>query len=205
MRAYAFAKWLFINFKQMLSVKTFSIFFSGLALFFSCILFIRFDPNSYYFQFHTTYSIGSESLNMLYSFGIDNMSILFFLLSSLLVFCCVLFVWNEKYFKEYILNLFLIQLFLLIIFSVLDLFLFYIFFEAILVPMYLLIGLWGSRERKIRAVYLFFFYTLCGSILMLLGILEAKETKKNSHKTICSISLKEKENRYSIFKVPAIK
>jgi len=99
------------------------------------------------------------------------MSVLFFLLSSLLVFSCTLFIWNEKNFKEYAINLFLIQLFLLIIFSVLDLFLFYIFFEAILVPMYLLIGLWGSRERKIRAVYLFFFYTLCGSILMLLGIL----------------------------------
>ena len=63
------------------------------------------------------------------------------------------------------------SLFLLIIFSVLDLFLFYIFFEAILIPMYLLIGIWGSRERKIRAVYLFFFYTLCGSILFLIAIL----------------------------------
>jgi proton-translocating NADH-quinone oxidoreductase chain M len=59
----------------------------------------------------------------------------------------------------------------LIIFSVLDLFLFYIFFEAVLIPMYLIIGVWGSRERKIRAVYLFFYYTLCGSVLMLLGIL----------------------------------
>jgi proton-translocating NADH-quinone oxidoreductase chain M len=48
---------------------------------------------------------------------------------------------------------------------------FYIFFEAILVPMYLLIGIWGSRERKIRAVYLFFFYTLCSSLLMLIAIL----------------------------------
>ena len=159
------------NIRDPFFIKVISTFFSGLALLLSCILFIRFNPDSFYFQFHTTYSIGSESLNMLYSFGIDNMSVLFFLLSSLLVFSCTLFIWNEKNFKEYAINLFLIQLFLLIIFSVLDLFLFYIFFEAILVPMYLLIGLWGSRERKIRAVYLFFFYTLCGSILMLLGIL----------------------------------
>jgi NADH:ubiquinone oxidoreductase subunit 4 (subunit M) len=67
--------------------------------------------------------------------------------------------------------LFLIEIFLLIIFSTLDLFIFYIFFEAILVPMFLIIGIFGSRERKIRAVYLFFFYTLCGSILMLISIL----------------------------------
>lgn len=160
-----------INSKNVLLLKMYSLFFSGLILFFSCKLFLSFDTNLHYFQLHTTYAVGSESLNMLYSFGVDNVSILFFLLSSLLVFCCMLFIWNEKYFKEYAINLLLIELFLLIIFSVLDLFLFYIFFEAILVPMYLLIGLWGSRERKIRAVYLFFFYTLCGSILMLLGIL----------------------------------
>lgn len=67
--------------------------------------------------------------------------------------------------------MFLIELFLLIIFSTLDLFVFYVFFEAILVPMFLIIGVHGSRERKIRAVYLFFFYTLCGSILMLISIL----------------------------------
>ena len=53
----------------------------------------------------------------------------------------------------------------------LDVFLFYIFFEAILIPMFILVGIWGSRERKIRAVYLLFFYTLFGSLLMLVGLL----------------------------------
>ena len=88
-----------------------------------------------------------------------------------MIFLCILFIWNDRLFKEYALNLLLVELFLLIIFSVLDLFLFYVFFEAILIPMYLIIGVWGSRERKIRAVYLFFFYTLGGSILMLIGLL----------------------------------
>jgi proton-translocating NADH-quinone oxidoreductase chain M len=82
-----------------------------------------------------------------------------------------LFVWNDLLFKEYAISLLVIELFLLIIFSILDLFLFYVFFEAILIPMYLTVGVFGSRQRKIRAVYLFFFYTLCGSIFMLLGIL----------------------------------
>jgi NADH:ubiquinone oxidoreductase subunit 4 (subunit M) len=80
------------NIRDPFFIKVISTFFSGLALLLSCILFIRFDPDSFYFQFHTTYSIGSESLNMLYSFGIDNMSVLFFLLSSLLVFSCTLFI-----------------------------------------------------------------------------------------------------------------
>jgi len=60
--------------------------------------------------------------------------------------------------------------FLIGAFCVLDLLLFYVFFESILIPMYLIIGVWGSRERKTRAAYLFFLYTLLGSVLMLLGI-----------------------------------
>ena len=60
---------------------------------------------------------------------------------------------------------------LIIVFSVLDLLLFYIFFESILIPMFLIIGIWGSRRRKIRASYLLFFYTLFGSVLMLIGIM----------------------------------
>jgi proton-translocating NADH-quinone oxidoreductase chain M len=80
-------------------------------------------------------------------------------------------VWEEKLLKEYLLILLVLNLLLLLVFSVLDLFLFYIFFEAILIPMYLMIGTLGSRERKIRAAYLFFFYTLFGSLLMLIAII----------------------------------
>ena len=68
-------------------------------------------------------------------------------------------------------NLLLLELLLLLVFSVLDLFLFYIFFEAILIPMFFLIGFLGSRARKIRAAYLLFFYTLFGSLLMLIGLI----------------------------------
>ncbi|WP_371068254.1 proton-conducting transporter transmembrane domain-containing protein, partial [Salmonella enterica] len=57
------------------------------------------------------------------------------------------------------------------VFSVLDLLMFYIFFESILIPMFLIIGVWGSRERKILASYYFFLYTLLGSVLMLLSII----------------------------------
>jgi len=148
-----------------------SIATSSIALILSVIVLARFDSNSYYFQEVVTYKLDAKLLNLSYSFGLDGISVHFFFLSALLVFLCILFIWNENNFKEYAINLLLIELFLLIIFSVLDLMLFFIFFEAILIPMYLIIGVWGSRERKIRAVYLFFFYTLCGSLLMLIGIL----------------------------------
>jgi proton-translocating NADH-quinone oxidoreductase chain M len=110
-------------------------------------------------------------MNFSFSFGLDGISLFFFVLTSLLIFLCILFIWNDVRFKEYALNLLLIELLLLLVFSVLDVFLFYVFFEAILIPMFVLIGIWGSRERKIRAVYLLFFYTLFGSLLMLVGLL----------------------------------
>ena len=160
-----------INEKNFLWLRICALSCSSLVLVLSTLLLSQFDNNIYYFQNVITYTIGSKFLNLVYSFGLDGISIFFFFLSSLLIFLCILFIWNDSLFKEYSINLLLIELFLLIIFSVLDLFIFYIFFEAILIPMYLMIGIWGSRERKIRAVYLFFFYTLCGSIMMLIGIL----------------------------------
>jgi len=161
----------FVDAKNYFFLRFFSLSASGLSLILSSYLLTQFDSNVYYFQNIVTYDLGSTFFNLSYSFGVDGISIFFFFLSSLLIFICILFIWNEINYKNYALTLLLIELFLLIIFSVLDLFIFYIFFEAILIPMYLMIGFWGSRERKIRAVYLFFFYTLGGSIMMLIGIL----------------------------------
>lgn len=144
---------------------------SGIALILSCLLLINFDCNSYYFQSIVNYKLDSNFFNFTFSFGVDGISIFFFVLSSFLIFLCVLFVWEAEMLKEYLISLLLIDLFLLFVFSALDLLLFYVCFESILIPMYLLIGIWGSRERKVRAVYLFFFYTLFGSLLMLLGLL----------------------------------
>ena len=144
---------------------------SSLVLILSSLLIIQFDNNVYHFQNVITYELGSKYLSFVYSFGLAGISLFFFFLSSFLIFLCILFIWNDPLFKEYAITLLVIEFFLLIIFSILDLFLFYVFFEAIIIPMYLNIGVWGSRQRKIRAGYLFFFYTLCGSIFMLLGII----------------------------------
>ena len=160
-----------INSKKIQTLRLIALSCSSIVLILSCLLLIEFNTNSYFFQYITTYSLGSLYLNLIYVFGLDSISIFFFVLSSLLIFVCILFIWNDKLFKEYSISLLIIELFLLIIFSTLDLLIFYIFFEAILIPMYLIIGIWGSRERKIRAVYLFFFYTLVSSIMMLIGIL----------------------------------
>lgn len=162
----------FIFFLQNINtIRAITLITSSLGLIISTSLLIDFDKNNYFFQYVENYNIDSEFLNFSFSFGLDGISLTFLFLSCFLVFLCVLFIWEDKKFKEYSLNLLIIEFFLIIIFSILDLFLFYIFFEAILIPMYLVIGIWGSRERKIRAVYLFFFYTLCGSLLMLIGII----------------------------------
>lgn len=161
---------LFFCNSKYINLKIFSLGVSSIILIITSFLIALFNNNAYFYQNYIKFQIGSELLNLNFSFALDGVSLSFIFLSTFLIFICILFIWNDLNFQEYVINLFLIELFLIIIFSVLNLFIFYIFFEAILIPMFLVIGFWGSRERKVRAVYLFFFYTLCGSILMLLSI-----------------------------------
>jgi proton-translocating NADH-quinone oxidoreductase chain M len=152
-------------------IKKYALIVSAITLLLSLNLLIKFDKTYSSFQFIEQYTFSTETYNINFSFGLDGISIFLFLLTSLLIFLCILFILNEKLLKYYVLNLLIIEFLLFLVFSTLDLFLFYIFFEAILIPMYLLVGVWGSRARKIRAAYLLFFYTLVGSLLMLLGLL----------------------------------
>jgi len=161
----------FIPKNNMFFLQRFSLAASGAVFILASLIFVLFDCNNVYFQSIVTYNIGFSFLNFTFSCGFDGISLFFFWLTSFLIFLCILFIWNEKNFKTYVLNLLVIEVLLFFVFSILDLFLFYIFFEAILIPMYLIIGVWGSRERKIRAIYFLFFYTLFGSLLMLIGIL----------------------------------
>ncbi len=143
---------------------------SSILLLVSTYFLIKMDLNNYYYQYITTYSIGSKTANILFSFGLDGISILFFFLTIFLFFLCVLFIWNDKNLKYYLINLLFLELLLLLVFSSTDLLLFYLFFEAVLIPMFFIIGFWGSRERKVRAAYLLFFYTLVTSVIMLAGL-----------------------------------
>ncbi len=94
------------------------------------------------------------------------------LLTGLLTVVCVLISTRAiKYLvKEFLVCLFLLELLLVGVFTIRDLVGFYIFFEGVLIPMFLIIGVWGAREAKIRASYYFFFYTFLGSVFMLLSI-----------------------------------
>lgn len=119
---------------------------------------------------HNTWvSLLTLNLNL----GVDGISLFFIILTTLLIALCILTSWNSIKFnlKEYLISFLIMEFFLIGVFCVLDLLLFYIFFESVLIPMFLIIGVWGSRARKIRASYFFFLYTLLGSVLMLLSIL----------------------------------
>jgi len=163
---------------QIRFIKFVSITLSSSILILSTLLYLFYNKKFLTFQFFTNlFGISIDSINTDFFVGLDGISIFFFLLTSLLTFFCNIFIWNEKNFKLYILLLFFLELLLLLTFSVLNLFLFYLFFESILIPMFLIIGGWGSREKKIRAAYLLFFYTVCCSFLMLISIIEIYSLK----------------------------
>nr|BCT42970.1 NADH dehydrogenase subunit 4 [Musa ornata] len=135
------------------------------------VLRIQFDPSTAKSQF-------VERLrwlpyeNIYSSIGIDGLSLFFVILTTFLIPICISVGWSSirDYGKEYILA-FLIREFLMIAVScMLDPLLFYVLSESVLIPMFIIIGVWGSRQRKIKAAYLFFLYTLLGSVFMLLAI-----------------------------------
>ena len=112
------------------------------------------------------------SIGARYFLGIDGISFLLIMLTTVLGFLAVLSSWNaiEERMKEYYAMFMLLQVGMLGVFMSLDFFLFYVFWEVMLVPMYFIIGVWGG-PRKLYAAIKFFLYTLTGSVLMLLGIL----------------------------------
>lgn len=153
-------------------IKQLALAGSCLVFFLSLLLWIFFNNEigSYVYVLHLPWL---SVFNIYYSLGIDGVSIFFVILTAFLIPICILISWNSIVYKvkEYMIMLLLTELLLINVFAVLDLFFFYIFFEAVLIPMFIIIGVWGSRQRKIHAAYQFFFYTLLGSILMLLGII----------------------------------
>lgn len=153
-------------------LKSIALNFTCLTFLFSLILWIIFNKSIGTFQF-VTKNLWLNILNLNFPLGIDGISLFFLLLTTLLIPLCLLVSWNSinHNLKEYLIAFLVMEFFLIGVFCILDLLLFYIFFESVLIPMFLIIGIWGSRERKIRAAYFFFLYTLLGSVLMLLSIL----------------------------------
>jgi len=113
-----------------------------------------------------------EKLNIDFVIGIDGISLCFITLTVfIMALCCFASIHIVENYKKFIFCLFLIEIFLILSFIMIYLFFFYVFFESVLIPMFILIGFWGARQRKIRAAYYFFLYTLFGSLFMLFGIL----------------------------------
>ncbi|MCI0409049.1 MAG: Fe-S-binding domain-containing protein, partial [Acidobacteria bacterium] len=134
-------------------------------------LFWRYNPAGAPFQFENSLS-WIPSIGVSYHVGVDGISILLILLTTVLGFLSVLSSWTAitERVKEYYAMMLILQTGMLGVFISLDFFLFYVFWEVMLVPMYFLIGVWGG-PRKLYAAIKFFLYTLLGSVLMLLGIL----------------------------------
>jgi NADH-quinone oxidoreductase subunit M len=135
----------------------------------SLVLIGRFDPASPEFQFvekHDWLGIAS------YHVGVDGISLPFVILTTALMPLCILASWTaiQKWVKAYMVAFLVLETLMIGTFAALDLVLFYLFFEGVLIPMFLIIGVWGG-PRRVYASFKFFLYTLLGSVLMLLAIM----------------------------------
>ncbi len=137
----------------------------------SLILWLNFDNGTAAFQFVEERD-WIPSLNIGYRLGIDGISLFFVLLSTLLTPICILASWNsiQERVKEYMVAFLVLETMMVGMFAALDLVVFYVFFEAVLIPMFLIIGVWGG-PRRVYASFKFFLYTLLGSVLMLLAVI----------------------------------
>ena len=161
-----------ISSSNSLLLRQVALSFSCLTFVLSLVVWVLFNKSIGTFQLVDKF-FWIPILNLNFALGIDGISLFFLLLTTLLIPICIITGWEtiKMDIKKYLISFLAMEFFLIGVFCVLDLLLFYIFFESVLIPMFVIIGVWGSRERKIRAAYFFFLYTLLGSVLMLLSIL----------------------------------
>ena len=157
---------------NIIYIRNIALYSSLITFFMSVLVWVEFDYFISKFQFVNKISWFS-SLNINFFVGIDGISLLFILLTTFIFPLCILTSWKtiKENVKEYMIVFLIMESLLIIVFCLLDLILFYVFFESILIPIFLIVGIWGSRRRRIRASYMLFLYTLLGSVLMLLAIL----------------------------------
>jgi NADH-quinone oxidoreductase subunit M len=137
----------------------------------SLFIWFNFDSSSAEFQF-VEEAAWIPAFNITYRLGVDGISLFFVLLTTLLTPICVLSSWDAvtDRVKEYMIAFLAMETMMVGMFCALDLVVFYIFFEGVLFPMFLVIGVWGG-PRRVYAAFKFFLFTLAGSVLMLLAIL----------------------------------
>nr|YP_010943891.1 NADH dehydrogenase subunit 4 [Blumea megacephala]YP_010943954.1 NADH dehydrogenase subunit 4 [Carpesium leptophyllum]YP_010943990.1 NADH dehydrogenase subunit 4 [Duhaldea cappa]WLW15529.1 NADH dehydrogenase subunit 4 [Blumea megacephala]WLW15590.1 NADH dehydrogenase subunit 4 [Carpesium leptophyllum]WLW15629.1 NADH dehydrogenase subunit 4 [Duhaldea cappa] len=163
---------LFIPNSRIRPIRLIGLCASLITFLYSPVLRIQFDPSTAKSQF-------VESLrwlpyeNIHFYLGIDGISLFFVILTTFLIPICILVGWSgmRSYGKEYITASLICEFLMIAVFRMLDPLLFYVLPESVLIPMFIIIGVWGSRQRKIKAAYQLFLYTLLGSVFMLLAIL----------------------------------
>ncbi len=153
------------------AVKLTGLLITILNFLLSIALWRAFDSGSAALQF-TEKAVWMTEYNVFYGLGVDGISIFFILLTTFLLPICILASWHSitERVLTYITTFLLLESFLIGVFCATDLLLFYVFFEAVLIPMFLIIGIWGG-ERRVYAAFKFFLYTLLGSVLMLVAVL----------------------------------
>ena len=153
------------------NIKWAALFTSLGTFILSCLIWFVFDSSIESYQLSEKHK-WFDDFNFNYHIGVDGISLFMILLSTFLTPLCILASWKNitKKIKEYMIAFLLLETFLVGMFSSIDILLFYVFFEAILIPMFLIIGIWGG-ERRIYASFKFFLYTLLGSVLMLIAII----------------------------------
>jgi len=162
---------LFINKKNGSLIKYFGLAVSVLVFIVSLIIYSNFNSDTGDFQFLLKVSWISN-LNISFFVGIDGMSMLLILLTAFITPLTLISSWSsiDKNVKEFTFFMLLLETGIIGVFISLDLFLFYIFWELMLIPMYFIIGIWGGK-RRIYASIKFFIYTMAGSLLMLVAII----------------------------------
>tara|TARA_Y100000741_G_scaffold360513_1_gene342869 strand:+ start:829 stop:2313 length:1485 start_codon:yes stop_codon:yes gene_type:complete len=160
----------FVLFSNEKSSKYISLFITFANFILSIYLWIIFDKNVSYFQFVEDREWIKGFIN--YTIGIDGISILFIILTTFITPLCVISICSTiKYrLKDFLIAVLLLETLMIGVFCSLDLVIFYLFFEAGLIPMFLIIGIWGG-ERRVYSAFKFFLFTLLGSVLMLVAII----------------------------------
>lgn len=153
----------------------------------SIVLWGEFDSSAAGYQFVQEFN--SLSFCHLH-IGIDGISLYFVLLTTFITPICILSNWDsvKENIKYFVIAFLLMETLLIAVFVVLDLLLFYVFFESVLIPMFLVVGIWGGSVTRIRASFLLFLYTLAGSLFMLLAIMVIYYNVGTTDFTVISLS-----------------
>ena len=158
------------NNENNLTIKYVALFTSAVNFLLSIYLWYLFDPSTSEFQFieDRTWLVGFVN----YKVGVDGISILFIILTTFITPLCIISVNNtiKVKLRDFLIAILIMESFMIGVFCSLDLVIFYLFFEAGLIPMFLIIGIWGGPKR-VYAAFKFFLYTLLGSVLMLVAII----------------------------------